>query len=264
MSPKDPAPAVPAATIMMLRDRSHGLEVFMIVRHHEADFASGALVFPGGKADPADFDARLEPYLDGAEADAQQRGIQVAAIREAFEECGILLAREPGVDNLVSRDRVAGLEPYRMSLHRGEVSLRDFLAAENLHLACDQLTHFAHWITPENAPRRFDTHFFLAAAPEDHLAVHDGHESVDSIWIPPLDALADGDSGKRTMIFPTSRNLAKLGRSRSVGDAVQAARDSTVICVLPWLEKRSDGSYLCIPPEAGYDVSERKVSSRTA
>ncbi|MFV2089655.1 MAG: NUDIX hydrolase, partial [Pseudomonadales bacterium] len=86
-----PAKPVPAATILMLRDSAHGIEVFMVVRHHQIDFASGALVFPGGKADPADFDAGLSAYLDGAAEDTDMRAIQVASIREAFEECGLLL-----------------------------------------------------------------------------------------------------------------------------------------------------------------------------
>ena len=262
MTDQQPAPAVPSATIMMLRQRPSGLEVFMVVRHHQIDFASGALVFPGGKADPQDFDDDLVPYLDGAAEDVDMRAIQVSAIREAFEECGILLARETGESGLIGGERLRQLEPYRTSLHRGEVPLKTFVEREGLRLACDQLVHFAHWVTPTMLPKRFDTHFFLAAAPEDHLAVHDGHESVDSVWIRPADALEGARTGKYTIIFPTLRNIEKLAESASVDAAIDAARRSRIVRVLPWTERREDGNCLCIPPEAGYAVSEEKMPER--
>ncbi len=254
-----PVSAVPAATILMLRDGVDGMEVFMVVRHHEIDFASGALVFPGGKADQPDFDPRLQAHLDGADSDPDRRAIQVAAIREAFEECGILLARGEGQPDMLSGQRLASLAPYRLQLQARDLTMLEFLQRENLRLACDRLTHFAHWITPENLPKRFDTHFFLAIAPKDHLAVHDGHESVDSVWIRPADALADGESGKRTVIFPTLRNIAKLGASATCQAAIAAAAKSPAVSVLPRIEKRADGTYLCIPVEAGYDISEMKL-----
>jgi len=264
MTGKAPATPVPSATIMMLRDGPEGLEVFMVVRHHQIDFASGALVFPGGKADPQDFDAALIPHLDGAAADEDMRAIQVSAIREAFEECGILLAREEGQSDLIGADRLLQLEPYRTSLHSGEASLKAFVERERLRLACDQLVHVAHWVTPEMMPKRFDTHFFLAAAPRDHLAVHDGHESVDSVWIRPADALAQAKSGQRTIIFPTLRNIEKLGDFATVDAAIAGARASAVVRVLPWTERRADGTFLCIPVEAGYAVSEERMPERPA
>ena len=262
MTGKPPATPVPSATIMMLRDGTQGLEVFMVVRHHQIDFASGALVFPGGKADPQDFDLELEPHLDGAAADPDMRAIQVSAIREAFEECGILLAREEGQPGLIGADRLLELEPYRTSLHSGAAPLKAFVENERLRLACDQLVHFAHWVTPDMMPKRFDTHFFLAAAPRDHLAVHDGHESVDSVWIRPADALAQAKSGERTIIFPTLRNIEKLGNHATVADAIAGARASRVVRVLPWTERRDDGTFLCIPQEAGYAVSEERMPDR--
>jgi 8-oxo-dGTP pyrophosphatase MutT (NUDIX family) len=247
---------------MMLRDGARGLEVFMVVRHHQIDFASGALVFPGGKADPQDFDPALASHLDGAADTGDMRAIQVSAIREAFEECGILLARESGQSALIGAERLRALESYRTSLHSGEVTLREFIEREALRFACDQLVHFAHWVTPEMLPKRFDTHFFLAAAPVDHLAVHDGHESVDSVWIRPLDALAAARDGTRTIIFPTLRNIEKLATWNTVADAIAGTRASRVVRVLPWTERRDDGNYLCIPHEAGYAVNEEKMPDR--
>lgn len=262
MSERKPATPVPAATILMLRDGAAGLEVFMVVRHHQIDFASGALVFPGGKTDEQDFDDALLPLLDGAHPERAMRAMQVSAIREAFEECGILLARGEGEASLVSAERLATLEPYRQSLHAGEVGLLDFLTRERLRLACTELVHFAHWVTPPMVPRRFDTHFFLAMAPADHLAVHDGHESVDSVWIRPQDVIDQAGRGERTVIFPTLRNVEKLAAFDSVESAVTAAAARPVVRVEPWTERRDDGTWLCIPREAGYPTCEQLIPER--
>ncbi len=173
-----------------------------------------------------------------------------------------MLARPAGSADLVSGARLAELEDYRDRLHKGAVSILEFLQRENLRLACDQLVHFAHWITPVSLPKRFDTHFFLAVAPADHLAIHDGHESVDSVWIRPEDAIADAESGRHTIIFPTLRNVIKLGYSKTASAAIAAARADTIVTVLPEMQQREDGVYLCIPPEAGYDISEERVPGR--
>ena len=130
-----PATPKPAATILLLRPGASNLEVFMVVRHHQIDFASGALVFPGGKADPQDFDDALIPYLRGAEQDTDMRAAQVSAIREAFEECGILLAREAGSDHIISGERLAQLQDAREPMNKGEIPLLDFLKQEKLESA---------------------------------------------------------------------------------------------------------------------------------
>ncbi len=257
--------AVPAATIMLLRPGANGgIETFMVVRHHQIDFASGALVFPGGKADPADFDEQLIALSSGAHSDPKMRAIQVAAIREVFEECGILLARPRGSTSLVDRERLAGLESYRQRLNDGDLTIAQFMEQENLELACDQLVHFAHWITPDMLPKRFDTHFFLCIAPADHLAVHDGYESVDSVWIEPNQAVDDGASGKYTIIFPTLRNIKKLTAFTTPAEALSKSANQPVVTVLPWMEDRDDGRYLCIPAEAGYDISEERMPDQTS
>lgn len=261
--PQPPTPK-PAATILLLRDGAPNLEVFMVVRHQQIDFASGALVFPGGKADPQDLEDTLIPHLRGHSDDADQRAAQVSAIREAFEECGILLARATDAADIISGERLATLQQFREPMNKGDISLLDFLQQQQLQLACDQLTHFAHWITPPMMPKRFDTHFYLAAAPADHVALHDGYESVDSVWIQPQDAVDQAHAGKRTIIFPTLRNLEKLAQAKTVSAAISNAVASAVVPVLPWTEKREDGNYLCIPTEAGYAVSEEKMPQRDA
>jgi len=260
---KTAATPLPAATIVLLRDDpAEGLETFMVVRHHQIDFASGALVFPGGKIDAQDQDPELAVCCDGADSDPVMRAMQIGAIREAFEESGVLLARPEGSDDLISGDRLATLEGYRTTLHSGEVALKDFLESEGLRLACDRLVHFAHWVTPDMMPKRFDTHFFIARAPEDHVLLHDGHESVDSVWIRPQQVLDDAAAGHRTVIFPTLRNVEKLADSSTVDAAIEAARAKPIVTVTPWTEKRDDGVWLRIPVEAGYRISEELMPAR--
>ncbi|TDJ39675.1 MAG: NUDIX hydrolase [Gammaproteobacteria bacterium] len=253
---------VPAATIVLLRPTASGFEMFMIVRHHQIDFASGALVFPGGKIDAGDSDPALAHLCHGVDADPATQAIQIGAIREAFEECGVLLARPAGHTDLVTGTRLSELDHYRDEIHGGELTLAAFLTRESLRLACDQLVPFAHWVTPDMMAKRFDTHFFLAMAPADHVAVHDGHESVDSVWISPQQAADDAKAGTRTIIFPTLRNIARLAFSATADAAMARARSATIVTVTPWMDKRDDGTYLCIPADAGYDISEEKMPER--
>jgi 8-oxo-dGTP pyrophosphatase MutT (NUDIX family) len=253
-----PVTPVGAATVLLLREGAHGLEVFMVVRHREIDFASGALVFPGGKVDPGDDEPALQGGGDLAPA---ALAFRIAAIRETFEEAGVLLARPRGGTDLIDagrQERIA--QRYRDPLHDGAITMREIVAAEDLELACDLLVPFAHWVTPEEQRRRFDTHFFLAAAPEQVAARHDGTESVDSLWIRPADAVADGQAGRRTVIFPTRMNLAKLGRNDNVQAALETARNSAVVTVLPKVRKVEGGRLMQIPLEAGYGVSEVLVN----
>ena len=259
----EPVAAVPAATTLMLRDTVHGLEVFMVVRHHQIDFASGALVFPGGKVDPGDSD--VAEYCTGIQgSDAGAIAMMVGSIREAFEECGVLLARQKGSTDLISGSHLSALAHYRDKLHDGTITLKDFLEAEQLELACDSLQKFAHWVTPEMMPKRFDTMFYLAVAPQDHVAVHDGGESVDSVWIRPQAALDDAKLGRYTIIFPTRLNIELLAQSHTVQKAFEMAQNRPIVTVIPWTEKRQDGNYICIPEAAGYAVCEEKIPAAPA
>jgi 8-oxo-dGTP pyrophosphatase MutT (NUDIX family) len=253
-----PTPARLAATVLLLRDGDNGIEVFMVVRHHQSEFAAGALVFPGGKLAPGDGEPGAHARCAGIEGVAPaQVGLRIAAIREAFEECGVLLARERGSAGLVGAQRLAELGTrYRLPLERGEAGIGGMLQAEDLVLACDGLVYFAHWITPAHMPKRFDTHFYLAAAPADHLAVHDGTEHVDSVWLRPADALAAAEAGTYTIIPPTWLNLQMLGESRSVAEALAAARVRPIVTVLPEPFRGPSGPRMRIPAEAGYGVTE--------
>lgn len=246
-----PSEARPAATVLLLRDVSDGLEVFMIERHKNIQFMGGALVFPGGRvnSDDADLirDDEAEVFADFA--------FRVAAIREAFEECGVLMAQDASTGALIDDARRHSLAGYRKPLEDGSLSMSEFVQSQNLDLCVDMLVPFAHWITPEVESKRFDTMFYLAAAPFDHTAEHDGSESVDSVWIKPEQALSDGAEGRRAVMFPTRLNLEKLAESSSVDTAIDAARGKRIVTVLP----KMDGDVLRIPVEAGYSVSEEPI-----
>jgi|TARA_B100000315_G_scaffold93710_1_gene86171 8-oxo-dGTP pyrophosphatase MutT (NUDIX family) len=256
----------PAATVLLARDGADGLEVFMVKRHGEIEFASGAMVFPGGKVDEGDRDKALRNACKGAEGlDEGELALRLAALRETFEECGVLLARRRGKDPLVDFEDLARLAPWAGRMHRGEATLGEFVAAENLELALDELAYFAHWITPPLAPKRFDTHFFLVAAPPGQVAVHDGSESVDSVWARPAETTAEADAGRCRLVFATRLNLEKLDRSSNVAEAMAAARQASVVTVRPQLEKFEDGiRTIRIPEEAGYGGAIFEVTDKPA
>ncbi len=263
---REPGVARPASTILLLRDNSKHdadgksrdeIEVFMMVRHREIEFASGALVFPGGSVDAGDQDIVNDPVLcagrDGL--DDAMLGFRVAAIRETFEESGILLARPRGSSDLISAGRAGEIAAaHRVALNEGKITFASILTGNDLVLALDLLVPYAHWITPEGMPKRFDTWFFLAAAPPEQVGAHDGRESTDSIWVTPRDALAGNDTGRFKLPFPTIRNLIKLSKQSAVAAALGDARGKPIVTVLPIMRKLDENRReLRIPIEAGYD-----------
>jgi 8-oxo-dGTP pyrophosphatase MutT (NUDIX family) len=247
----------PASTILLLRDGAASeIEVFMMVRHYEIDFNSGALVFPGGSVDKGDQEiiARPELYSGGEGLDASSLSFRIAAIRETFEESGILLARPRGSSSLVEARRAAEIEAvHRAALCEDKTTFLKVITEHEMLLALDELVPYAHWITPEGMPKRFDTWFFLAAAPPEQVGAHDGKESTDSIWVSPREALAGGESGRFKLPFPTTRNLIRLGKQGSVRTALDDARGRKVVTVMPVMTKLNGGRQLRIPLEAGYD-----------
>jgi 8-oxo-dGTP pyrophosphatase MutT (NUDIX family) len=249
----------PASTILLLRDSaatSGEVEVFMMVRHYEIDFNSGALVFPGGSVDKNDQEiiARPELYSGGEGLDASALSFRIAAIRETFEESGILLARPKGWNSLVDAKQAGEIEAaHRAALCEGNTTFSRVLTETGMLLALDELVPYAHWITPEGMPKRFDTWFFLAAAPPEQAGAHDGKESTDSIWVSPREAVAGGESGRFKLPFPTTRNLIRLGKQASVQAALNDSRSRPIVTVMPIMTKLNGGRQLRIPREAGYD-----------
>lgn len=249
----------PATTVLLLRpsqpgDAASPLEVFMVVRHHQIDSFSGALVFPGGKLEEADGAPSLRARCGGADKiDDAELKFRVAGVREAFEECGVLLARKRGQRALIGAADLKGIEErWRVKLAKDEASIVDMVEAEDLEIATELMTPYAHWITPTFVPKRFDTWFFLAEAPEDQIALHDGSESTDSVWIGPQEAIEEAKAGKRTLVHATTKNLELLAEGKTVAGAISAASARKIVTVLPWVEVKDGKKFLHIPEGAGY------------
>jgi 8-oxo-dGTP pyrophosphatase MutT (NUDIX family) len=218
-----------AATVMLLRD-APDLEVFMLRRNFDSVWIAGATVFPGGAVDPEDRDrawpARCVGWDDARASRAVQRaegglGFFVAAVRETFEEAGVLLARDAGGSPVNAS--VAHLSAARAGLNAGTADFATFVVEHELVLATDELHVFSHWVTPPGGPRRYDTWFFVAAAPEGEYT-HDDTELIASEWVRPAAAVAAADLGEIDLILPTRRNLEALARFATTADVLDAAR----------------------------------------
>ena len=263
---KEPVPPRPATTVLLLRpskrgDKASPLEVFMVVRHHQIDSFSGAIVFPGGKLEEADGDKRLRARSGGPDnISDDELKFRIAGVREAFEECGVLLARKRGQKALIAAADLKPIEDrWRAKLAKDEASIVDMVEAEDLEIATDLMTPYAHWITPTFVPKRFDTWFFLAEAPEDQVALHDGSESTDSVWIGAQEAIDEATAGKRTLVHATQKNLELLAEGGTVAGAIAAAAARKIVTVQPWVETRDGKRYLHLPPDAGYRGLSREM-----
>jgi len=253
-----------AATVLILRDGVEGLEVFMLRRNLNSDFVGGAYVFPGGAVDPDDRHANLEPVCEGrSDADASRRlGIEsgglafwVAAIRESFEEAGVLLAYD--LDGIVDLDDAASMERWahhRQQVDSSQLTMIDLCRLEGLRLAVDGMHYFSHWVTPEGAPRRYDTRFFLAAAPTNQTPLHDDHEVIANEWIRPADGIARVEAGELTMMPPTVASLRAISRFATAAEALEAAREITHVPeVLPRVIAADGGVRIVLPGDPDYD-----------
>lgn len=249
---------IPAATIILLRDEP-ALEVLMIERHVKIGFAGGALVFPGGRIDPADADPKWTQHSSGL--DPRFPSAQVASIREAFEEAGILLAREKSGDALIGSDRTDALASWRPRIEEDAKLFLDMIREEKLSLACDRLTLFSHWVAPPGLHRRFDTLFFATTCPERQTALEDGGEATEVLWIAPQAAMDARARDERRIIFPTARNLELLGASASARDVFASAARREIKPVQPEVKTRDGVSYLTIPEGLGYPVTEELLYS---
>jgi 8-oxo-dGTP pyrophosphatase MutT (NUDIX family) len=252
-------PVRDAATVMLLRDGDDGLEVCMLQRNLNSDFVGGAYVFPGGGVDPDDAGEEAQAVCEGRTDDAASRlvGVErgglsfwVAAVRESFEEAGVLLAaREDGtVVSFADPEVAARFELHRAEVDAGRRSIAEVCRVEELRLTVGDMHYFSRWVTPLGAPRRYDTRFFVAAAPEEQVALHDDREVIGTRWLTPRQALADHEAGRMTMIFPTVRTMVALDRFDSAGAVLEhAAAQADVPAVLPMLRDEGGGLRLILP-----------------
>jgi 8-oxo-dGTP pyrophosphatase MutT (NUDIX family) len=252
---------IPAATVLLLRDEP-AFEVLMVERHANIGFAGGALVFPGGRIDPGDRNPAWTEHSAGCDP-ALMAG-EIAAIREAFEEAGILLAREAGAGPeapLIDGERAAALGDWRAVVEQDDAQFLELIRREGLKLACDKLRLFAHWIAPPGLHRRFDTLFFACICPEGQAAHEDGNEATEALWISPAGAVAARERGERKIIFPTLCNLRLLGLSNSASEVFDFARRRKIAPVQPTIEMREGEAFLCIPQDMGYPVTSEKIDA---
>jgi 8-oxo-dGTP pyrophosphatase MutT (NUDIX family) len=239
-----------------MRDRAEnaqegGVEVFLVRRHIQSDFAPNVFVFPGGTVKPDDgaLESSVPTHAPTDGSTALGSGFRAAAIRECFEEAGVLLATRNGQPlDLTGADaeRFAG---YRAKLQRKELSLNEIVAQESLTLATDALRHWAHWITPEAWPKRFDTHFFLAEAPAGQLAAHDDLETTESVWIAPEVALSGFEAGAFPLVFATVHQLRALSDLTSYAEAWERFTGATPATIMPRVVERDGTSVILMPGE---------------
>ena len=250
----------PASTVLLLRDapnRQPSLEVLMVRRSASMAFGASAWVFPGGKVAASDADPTWDALSVG-DYDLYQRSLRIAAAREVFEESGLLLATRNGRE--LDADEFAGFDALRGSVEADPSLLLKLVREAGLRLTLDRLLPFSHWITPTFEPRRFDTHFFLVQAPAYQIVRHDGREAVDHAWVAPQDLLDRRRRGEARLMFPTRLNLEVLARSQTVAAAIAAARAQPIVTVEPRVEEREGGQVLVIPVEAGYDLTEERMT----
>ncbi|HUY85842.1 MAG TPA: hypothetical protein VMU77_01905 [Acidimicrobiales bacterium] len=255
-----------ASTIMVVRDNSTSgeLEVLVLRKSANAGFAGGAYVFPGGALeddDGSDFQF-FGQCLDDKSA-SQLLGVDegglafwIAAVRECYEESGILFAygQDGQMISFEDPDTEQRFSEQRAAMNGGRVTLAELCRSENLVLATDRLHYFSHWITPEGAPKRFDTRFFLAEAPAGQSAADDGSEIVASTWISPEGALKRGESGDFQLIYPTIKSLEAISRFDKVADLIAAAASSRPVGANePRVFVEGREVRILLPGDPGYD-----------
>ena len=246
----DPVPAVDASTVIVARDGASGIEVLMLERHIESDFVGGAYVFPGGKTDTSDcleaslwsgIDLEVESRRMGVTADSALR-LYVAAVRETFEEGGLLFATRGGesVSGVVAAGASFTEARHRLNERGSRWDWSEWLAAEGLVLDLGALAWWSWWVTPKGVHRRFDTRFFIARAPKGQQAAHDQIETVHSVWTTPAGALAAAAEGRATVIFPTRKTLELLDEFRSTQDAINWAAGQTPPRIEPEIAREGE------------------------
>lgn len=244
-----------ASSVMLIRDGRDGLEVLMIKRSRMMRFAAGMLVFPGGRVDRGDGSPRLRKQLRVRRRLPADSAFRTAALRELFEETGLICARTQAGSAMPGEGmRVRLARRYRKRLHQGRIGFSRMLEQAGLLLDLDSLVPFAHWITPELSPIRFDTRFYLAAAPASQRASSDGTETLDLDWLRPRDMLKAWDEGRLRLMFPTRLNLMKLARADRVSEALRQTEQTPIVTVIPEIVGTGKRQ-LVLPEDAGFGMT---------
>jgi len=246
---RSPAPPRDAATVVLVRDAADGIEVFCVERSKQSRFLGGAIVFPGGKVDPADGDATWEALSTEPRGFARTFG--VAACRETLEEAAILL----------TTGEVSDPEAFalRAELAANPGALRSFLADRSLRLDLAALHPLARWVTPTAEARRFDTRFFLAVAPRGQSGAHDDHETMASFWASPAETLHRWEIGEVQVAPPTHNTLALLAASKTTAEAIALAEAASLEPICPRLVEADGTLALALPGDPEHEVPERRA-----
>jgi len=236
---------IPAATLVLFRDGPGGPEHLFVERATTMVFAGGAVVFPGGRIDPGDYElAARFPHLDPEDAAAR-----IAAVRETIEEAGVAVGLNANVETL------------RTALMQG-VALGPVIDANGLTLDLDVLVPFARWCPNFTETRTFDTRFYLAKVDADHAEARvDATENVHLFWATAAEVLRRAEAGEVKIIFPTRRNLERLATLASFDEAVADAAAHPIETITPWVEVREGTQHLCIPGGLGYPVTTEALAA---
>jgi 8-oxo-dGTP pyrophosphatase MutT (NUDIX family) len=255
----------PAATVITVRDGRNGYEILMLRRNLNSDFVGGAYVFPGGRVDEADAGPAAERCTFGlTDQEASRRlslerggfAYYVACLRELFEEAGLLIACDENGEpvQLGDDESIHRFAASRREVNAGTLDFISMMERERLVLDLRGLEYVAHWVTPVGPPRRFDTRFFVALAPQSQVATHDAGETVADQWLRPVDALAAHARGELEMILPTIRNLEAIAHFQSAHDVLTYARSlDDVVRVEPRIVTRDGDVQILLSGDDGYD-----------
>lgn len=260
-------PVSDAATVMLVRDGEAGIEVFMLRRTMAAVFAGGLFVFPGGRVDLGDATSELAAICDGLDDATASATLGLphgglafwtGAIRECFEEAGVLLAAGPDgeVVRFDTPEVIERFERDRHAVHDGLIGLVELCDRERLRLTAGGIRYVSRWITPVGEKRRFDTRFFVARAPQAQVPLHDDLETVESLWVAPAEAIRLNQAGELALLPPTLANLAFLARWDTADEAIAgAAVLPPPSSIQPKGRFSPDGRFLALlmPGDPGYD-----------
>jgi 8-oxo-dGTP pyrophosphatase MutT (NUDIX family) len=268
VTPVDPRPA---ATVVLLRDGPAGPEAYLLRRRASMAFAAGMHAFPGGSVDPRDVSDEQVGWLGpdvaawarrlGTDAPTA-RGFVCAAVRETFEEAGVLLAAPTdaaGRDGSPGSARPSGpdWDADRQALVDRRLALSELLDRRGLALRTDLLAPWAHWVTPRFEPRRYDTWFFVAALPADQEAVDVSGEADQVVWLPPGEAVAAAERGEIVLLPPTWAVLDELARYGSAHAVLDAAPRRTIRRIMPGWVDDGEAVRVVLPGEAGFPGDDR-------
>jgi len=261
-----------AATVILLRDQEpDGFDAFLLKRHEKSSFMGGNYVYPGGRVDRNDGSVETRSLSKGMTLEEaikifggvfspeESFALWIAAIRELFEEAGVLFAydHKGGLLQIRNREEREKFLHYRKLLQEGKINICEIAQKENLRFALDQLHYYAHWITPEAQPHRFDTRFFLTRCPSGQEASPDQKETTAGIWITPRKALEENRKGDVILSPPTLKTLEDLSRFKTMEDIFHSLKKEDIRPVLPFLTRISDTPLIIFPWDPEYEIFQK-------